>query len=201
MLKNTGEKFNQGTILQKIIYINLTAFLCYSILVVLDYLFETSLTKPPSIIIQWFALPPNISDLIQRIWTIFTYMFFHQDFWHLFFNLFGLYFVGRLFLKYLNEKQFLTIYILGGVSSGLLFIICFNLFPNLLEKDLPLIGASGSIFAILLAISTYIPQTLLAYDIKIKHVAIFLVLFNFCYIPWDPGACIAHLGGALFGYF
>ena len=200
MLKSLKNEFKKSNSLLKLIYINLGVFFLYNILFVCDYLLSTSFTNP-SILIEWLALPVLPLDLLKKIWTIITYMFLHQELFHLFFNLFGLYFIGTLFLRYLNSGQLIKTYILGGICSGLFFILSFNLFPALIdEENLPLIGASGSIFAILFSIATRVPNLNVFFDFKLKHLALFLVVFNFFYIPWDPGACIAHLGGAFYGF-
>ena len=60
-------------------------------------------------------LPSNTSEIIKRPWSILTYMFLHESFIHLLFNMLWLHFGGKLFLEYLNQKQLVNIYILGGL--------------------------------------------------------------------------------------
>jgi len=204
MFNDTQQGFKKSNVVHKIIYINVVVFLfCYIL--------------EASNLVRWFALPVNGLDLIQRIWTIFTYMFLHlpENANYFLLNLLGFYFIGNLFLRYMNQKQLLSIYILGGVFSGLAFILSFNFFPGLnTEEGATLMGASGSIFAILFAIATYIPnqtvQVLFIQNIKLKYIAIFLILILGC-LPIllyvlsfkieNKGDYIAHLGGAFFGYF
>jgi len=152
-------------------------------------------------------LPSDIDKLISKPWSLITYMFIHDNFIHLLFNMIWLHFGGKLFLQYLNQKQLINIYILGGISGGILFIMAFNYFPafTLYSENAKAIGASASVLAVVFALTTYTPNysiqiPLIGY-IKLKHIAIFYIILDFLSIPkGNAGGHIAHLGGALFGY-
>jgi membrane associated rhomboid family serine protease len=118
-----------------------------------------------------------------------------------------LHFGGKLFLQYLNQKQLLNIYILGGLSGGILFIIAFNYLPALIlyNKNAMALGASASVLAIVFALATYMPNykiniPLIGF-IKLKYIALFFIILDLLSIPkGNAGGHIAHLGGAFFGY-
>ena len=126
---------------------------------------------------------------------------------HLLFNMLWLHFGGKIFLQYLNPKQLLSTYILGGISGGLLFVIAYNYIPSLQGylDGAQALGASASVLAIIVAIATYTPNYSVQLPfigfVKLKHIAIFTVALDIISIPkGNTGGHIAHIGGALFGY-
>jgi len=140
-------------------------------------------------------------------WTLLTYMFFHIDIWHILFNMLWFYWFGKIFLDYLSGKKLLLVYILGGISGGLLYILTFNVFPvfsSMLPKSYAL-GASAAVMAVVTAISFYVPNyslnLLFIGKVKIIYLAIILFIFDFFMIPaGNSGGHLAHIGGALFGF-
>jgi len=159
-------------------------------------------------LIAHLTLPSSLEIFITRPWAFITYMFLHNDFLHLLFNMIWLHFAGKIFLQYLNPKQLLSTYILGGISGGLLFITAYNYVPALTiyTQNAQALGASASVLAIVVAIATYAPNYSVRFPfigiVKLKHIAIFCVILDVLSIPQgNAGGHIAHLGGALFGYF
>ncbi len=204
IFNNFKQEFKQGTILNKLIYINIGLFLLFSILEVFSFMFQFSITA----FLSKLYLPANNSILITQPWTFITYMFLHSSFLHLLFNMVWLHFGGKIFLQYLQPKQLLSTYILGGISGGLLFILAFNYVPALqgLTLDARALGASASVLAIMVAIATYSPNYSVHLPfigiVKIKQIAIVCVVLDILSIPnGNAGGHIAHLGGAIFGYF
>ncbi len=196
-------EFKQGTILNRLIYINVGVFLFLSILGVLSFIFQFDIT----LLLEKLYLPANHSRLLSQPWTFITYMFLHNGFLHLLFNMVWLHFGGKIFLQYLNPKQLLSTYILGGVSGGLLFVIAYNYIPALEAYSFGALamGASASVLAIIVAIATFTPNYSVQFPfigfIKLKHIAIFSVALDIISIPkGNTGGHIAHIGGALFGY-
>jgi len=158
-------------------------------------------------VVSWFAVPSDISALLSKPWTIFTYMFLQENFFHIFFNMFVLYFGGKIFLEYLSQKKLLSTYIWGGLIGGLFYVIAFNAFPVFSQyKTLSVaLGSSASVLAILVAIATYVPNysmtLILLGRVKLKYIALALVVIDILSIQkGNPGGHIAHLGGALWGY-
>ncbi len=156
---------------------------------------------------QNLALPASWQLLAARPWTIITYMFLHEGFFHILFNLIMLYFGGILFTEYLGEKRLLWTYLAGGITGGLFYIVSFNIFPAFAQvKDISMaLGASASVLAIIVAIATYVPdltiQLLLFGRVKLKYVAIVFVAIDLLSIQsGNPGGHIAHLGGAFWGF-
>ena len=202
-LNNLKREFTQGSTLNKLIYINLGLFILVSALEVLSFLFQFNINN----VINKFYLPANFNSIIQQPWSFISYMFLHSGFLHLVFNMIWLHFGGKLFLQYLNQKQLLSTYLLGGLSGGILFIISYNYIPvfQLLTSKAVAVGSSASVFAIMVAAATYSPNHAIRFPfigfMKLKHIAIFMITLDILSIPkGNAGGNIAHIGGAIFGY-
>lgn len=216
---------------------------------------------------SYLALRYLGSSLFQPI-QLFTYMFLHANFFHLFGNMLSLFFFGPMLEMYWGAKKFLFFWIFCGVGAALIYstahyfeiktiekarnayheepsfeyLVSFerklgqDVFdidfkeqlednPNdqgllkaagaaidqILQKviDAPVIGASGSVFGVLMAFALLFPNTelmLLFFPVPIK--AKYFVLFYGAFelfmgvarVPGDNVAHFAHLGGALFGF-
>jgi membrane associated rhomboid family serine protease len=207
-LEEINRFFRTGAILPRLILINAGVWLAIGIMKVFSFLFKVPDSTLTSVIVDFLALPADTSQLMFRPWTLFTYMFLHIDFFHLLFNMLWLFWFGKIFLEFMNSRQLLIIYILGGISGGLLYILFYNIFP-VFEKSLELsvaLGASASVMALVTAISLYVPgytvHLFLLGRIRIFFIALFLFILDFYMIRSNnSGGHIAHIGGALFGLF
>jgi membrane associated rhomboid family serine protease len=199
------DSFKNGNALTRLIYINLTVFLSLHIAIIFLYLFSGG--KNAYVIIEWFAIPANTSTLLSKPWTILTYMFLHKDFFHILFNLLWLYWFGKIFLCYIDEKRLVNVYILGGFAGGILYIISYNLIPVLSQQSSNSIalGASAAVMAIVIATATYAPNhsiyLVFVGPVKIIWVGLVgFILSSLVDFSMNTGGKIAHIGGALFGY-
>ena len=197
-----NKKFQHANILKKIIYINVCIFLLLNVLSVFAGLLLVEFT-----IFEKFMLPSNTKILVEQPWSIFTYMFLHQNILHLAFNMILLYFGGKIFLNNFTEKHFLNVYFFGGIFGGLIFILAFNYLPALIISNelAKALGASASVLAIFFAVATKAPNYVIHSpfigNIKLKYLAFFLIILDFISIPkGNAGGHIAHIGGAIFGY-
>ena len=118
-------EFTIANYLNRLIYINVIIFLIINIFSVSAGLFLIETND----FIEKLMLPSEITELIKQPWSLLTYMFLHENFIHLLFNMLWLHFGGKLFIEYLNEKQLINVYILGGMFGGLIFILAFNYLP------------------------------------------------------------------------
>lgn len=157
-----------------------------------------------------------------RLHQIFTYLFMHGGFEHLFFNMFALWMFGRIIEQVMGPKRFLTYYMVCGVGAGLMqelvqYIHFLSLAPELsgvsheqLADALNMwntVGASGSIYGILLAFGMSFPEDRLfiipiPFPIKAKYFVVgyaVVELLSAMLRSNDGVAHMAHLGGMLFG--
>ncbi len=191
--------FQQGTLLTKLIYINLGVFL----VVCLTQVFMT-LFGHYSNWVSYLQLPSDLDGLLHRPWTIITYMFLHEGITHLIFNVLSLYWLGQLFLMFFSQKDLVGVYILGGLVGGAVYILAFNIFPLFDGVYGVLEGASASIMAIVLAPAVYSPgfrvRLFLVGNVKIEWIAAVYVLLSILGIASsNAGGELSHLGGALAG--
>ena len=92
ILNNLKQEFKQDTILNKLIYINVGVFLLFSILGVFSFMFQFIIHP----FLDRLYLPANNSTLLTQPWAFITYMFLHNDFLHLLFNMIWLHFGGKI---------------------------------------------------------------------------------------------------------
>lgn len=155
--------------------------------------------------LKWLELPKDFFDFILKPWTIITYGFAHIDFWHIFFNMLVLYFVGRSFTNLFNVKLSLNVYVLGILFGGVLFMLVYALLPNsILKAAGPLIGASAGVRAALIFLCAYMPNRemhLGPVRIKLLYVGLVIVALDILGLFGNnAGGYVAHLGGNLLGY-
>lgn len=204
IVEEIKESFRNGGTLVRLIYVNLAVFLVFNVLRAILFLGGIDIGFSVS---QYIAVPAHLSNLATRPWTIVTYMFFHEGFIHVLFNMLWLYWMGKIFLSFMTQRQLLAIYIMGGISGALLYILFYNIFPAFSES-LPIsyaLGASASVYAVVFAAVFYAPHLTLNLlfigPVKLMYIGAFLVLLDIISIAGtNAGGHIAHLGGALFGY-
>lgn len=200
-IDNIKNRFNAGSIIEKLIYINVGVFAVSLLLTVLQGLYKGQ----ASFILEWFSLDDNVSAILTKPWSIISYGFLHSGFIHLLFNMIGLYFIGNLFIQYFTQKQALQFYILGTVFGGFFYLFSQNYFPLFQASSSRLVGASAGVSAIFIGLATYMPNyqiniRFLGY-IKIWHLAAVWLAFDFIgLIGPNAGGSFSHLGGALFGF-
>ncbi|WP_163218199.1 rhomboid family intramembrane serine protease [Bacteroides sp. 224] len=161
-----------------------------------------------------------------------TYMFMHGGFSHILFNMFALFMFGRVLEQVWGGKRFLLFYLVCGVGAGLIqelvqYIEFESLFAGYPKTHVRIpdgstllvgeylnywrtVGASGSVFGILLGFGMLFPNErifimFLPIPIKAKYFvigyAVVELLMGLANNPGDNVAHFAHLGGMIFGFF
>jgi membrane associated rhomboid family serine protease len=198
------QSFKEGTVLTKLIYVNIGIFVLFNTINVLFFLLTTNNDFS---IFNWFSVPADIKILIFRPWTLISYMFLHENFLHILFNMLWLFWFGKIFLQFIDEKKLLSVYILGGISGAIFYITVFYAFPRF-HDIIPIsfaLGASASVVAIVVAISFYVPNyelnLMFIGKVKLKYIALVSIIIDIMSIATsNAGGHLAHLGGAIFGY-
>ena len=154
----------------------------------------------------WLALFSPGSEYFQP-YQLITHMFMHGNFYHLFFNMFALWMFGRVLESVWGGKRFFIYYFITGLgAAGLQLLV--NYIQNV-DVNIPMLGASGAVFGVLLAFGMLFPNTRLMLilppiPIKAKWFVIIYgaaeLFFGIANYSGDPVAHFAHLGGMLFGY-
>lgn len=190
----------------RLMIINISIFLVIGLIKVITYLTGSGNGLIHSII-DVLAMKAYLPGFIQQPWSLITYMFIHEDFLHILFNMLVLFWTGKIFCDFLNSKKLVVVYLLGGISGALLYMLAYNFFPAFSQSLVisKLIGASAGVIAILAAIATYLPNyavhLFLFGAVRLKYLAAFLILLYVISIPdGNAGGNISHLGGAVFGF-
>lgn len=113
---------------------------------------------------NYFFLSPK--DILKGkfLWTLLTHIFFHGSFFHLFVNMFSLFFLGNITEMIIGRKRFLWFYLISGIIAGIFFVSLAFLgttygIENVLgDINIPGVGASGALFGLLGILAMIIPK-------------------------------------------
>lgn len=147
-----------------------------------------------------FGLVPKLVWSQLKIWQPFTYMFFHGDIWHVLINMFVLWMFGSELERAWGKKNFLRFYFITGVGSGLGTML-FGL-----QSIIPIVGASGAIYGVLLAYGVMFPnRTVYLYGIiPVKSIwfviGIGVIAFFSSFNNFTNISHLTHLFGMIIGY-
>jgi membrane associated rhomboid family serine protease len=161
----------------------------------LEYLFPK--------VMGYLAMTP-VLVLSGAFWQPVTYMFAHANLSHLLFNMLGLLFFGTAIEREMGSKEFFLYYMLTGTLAGL-FSFAAYLFTG--GAYVPLLGASGAIFAVLLAFAALEPNAqILIWGILPVRAPVMVIGYTVIEIlsevlgRSDGTAHLTHLAGFAFGW-
>ena len=201
--KNEWRKKDNGLI--KIILINVILFIGISFIQVIMTI--SGLSSFFNIFINKLMLPASFNIFIFQPWSIITYFFLHLNFMHILWNMLFLYWFGKIIQDNIGNNALISLYVLGGIIGGLLFMAIYNIIPYYVERvpESLMLGASAGVFSIVVGSATLLPNysfyLLLIGPVRIKYIALFYVLLSFFDVAGsNAGGEIAHMGGAIIGY-
>jgi len=155
-------------------------------------------------LIYYIALIPGLFVEEGFYWQVFTYMFAHAGFSHLFFNMLGLFFFGFQVERRMGSGEFLLFYGITGTLAGIFSLIVYVMTGN---YGVILLGASGAVFAVLLAFAVYFPHArIFVFGIIPMRAPVLVVvytaieLFSQITSPYSGVAHLTHLAGFAFAY-
>ncbi len=190
---------------KRIIAINVTVFLVLAVVNVFSFLLRSGVSTQS--FTTYFTLPATLSAFIYKPWSLISYMFLHDGFFHILFNMLWLFWMGNILHEYLGNKRVYQSYFLGGIFGGIIYMLAYNIFPAFSEaKHLSYaLGASAGVLSVVVSAATLLPdyqiRLLFFGDVKLKWIALISVVLDLISIPnGNAGGHIAHLGGALFGF-
>ncbi len=200
-------------------------------LIIINILFWIASITLPKVginLVDWLGLHfPGAKDF--RPYQIISYMFMHdtRSFGHVFFNMFAVYMFGRVLENVWGAKRFLIYYMVTGIGAGLIQELTwlYDIYSfasahgytvmGVIQNDPTLnhmitIGASGSVFGVLLAFGMIFPNVplyimFIPVPVKAKYFVIgyglIELVMGVANFSGDSVAHFAHLGGMLFGFF
>lgn len=205
MFENLYKKYRDSDVVGKYIFVNVALYVLLLFIGVFSVLFNAGSLSAD--VLSFVELPASLGELALRPWTVFTYMFIHAGLWHILWNMFALYFFGKILLNFYSVRHFVGIYILGGLFGALFFVLAYNLFPYF-GPYLPfsrLVGASAAVLAIVVAAAVRSPQyrinLMFVGSVKLSTFALVVVAMSFLMLSGEnAGGNFAHLGGAFAGW-
>ena len=193
-----------GSMTVKLIFVNVGVFIFIQLLEVIARLMGGSV----AVILtdlnrEIFTLPTEFLLFVTHIWGLFTSIFAHFGFMHILFNMVFLFFAGRMFEQIFGAQRLLYTYLVAGIAGGLIEVLAHLIFPGLPDGSL-VVGASGSIMGIFIAIAFYRPNLTINFfgiiQIRVIFIALLYLLSDFINLGAKDGtAHFAHLGGAIIG--
>ena len=172
-----------------LLIVNIVVFLLSNLLGINNFVYRFFGLVPTSVLGQGF------------VWQFFTYMFVHGGLGHIFMNMFVLWMFGMELENYWGKKEFLKYFLITGLGSGLITYL-FSM-----GSSIPVIGASGAIYALLLAFGMMFPDRRIyiyfLFPIKAKYfVMIIGAMTFFSSLGGSTGGIshLTHLGGLIVGF-
>lgn len=185
--------FDNFSVTVNLILINVVCFFVFTILIFVNQNY-----------IDFIALKPANVLAGKYLWTFLTSMFMHGGFFHIFANMFSLFFIGSLIEKILGKKRYLWFYLISGLVAGLFFVLTSLIFTS--DFNTFAVGASGALFGVaglMVILTPNLPLYLMFIPIPIKAkyaIPGLLLVLWFISITANVGiGNTAHLGGLVAG--
>ncbi|OIN57891.1 rhomboid family intramembrane serine protease [Arsenicibacter rosenii] len=200
-------EFNKpNNTLVQLILVNTMVFL--ALLVLNLTLWMANRTGYYSLVTEQLAIPASIDAFLHKPWTLITYSFTHEKPFHILFNMLFLYWFGRLIDEYLGNRRLVGLYILGAIAGGVSYILIYNLVP-LFQAEVSsstMLGASAAAYSVAVGAATLLPNytfhLLFFGPVRIKYIVFFFIVLSMAQSTGpNAGGELAHLGGAVMGFF
>jgi len=200
--------FRIPVITKNLLIINVLAFIA-------TFVFKTHGIDLPNMLGLHFFLASDFS-----VFQLFTYMFMHANFTHLFFNMFALWMFGCVIENTLGQRKYVIYYFVCGLGAGLIqelvqlgsyYMLCTEQLPNFTFADTltvarnsavvlnqwTTVGASGAIYGVLLAFGYLYPNERmfifpLPIPFKAKWLVTLYVAIELFSALGTPGDSVAH---------
>lgn len=156
--------------------------------------------------VSTLSLPAKFSQFVQQPWSLVTYPLLHQGLFQILFNCLWLYWMGILFLNFLNGRQLLTIYAGAILITGISYLALGQIgyLVNNSPQTSLYTGAAG-IAAVLVALLTLVPNTelrlILIGTVKLRTIGLIYLGIQFAfYLMVNKAAAGAYLVAMLWGW-
>ena len=201
--QDVQQQFRVGNRVTQIILVNIGVFIAVN-------LAHVVLRLSPDVyqaIVHFFAVGSGWLHNLTHPWAFLTYAFVHEGLWHVFWNMILFYWFGRIVGDLIGNQRILPLYVWGALAGGLLYFVTAALLPYGDGVEGFLIGASGSVMAMVVAGAFIAPEyafrLILIGEVRLKYIALAIVLLDVFQFGFDnnDGGHFAHFGGMFMGYF
>ena len=178
--KDAFSKRNNGLI--QLIWLNVAIYIFTLLLFVTFTLFFKGGNLYYTLL-SYVSLSPEPTTLLFRPWTFLTYSFLHHinPIVHIFPNMLMLYWFGSILQEYIGSRRLVGLYIVGAIFGAVLAVLAFNFIPYYHQNiaSTSIIGASGSVMAVVFAAATLAPDY--SFFLFLLNCFIFILVLNrFC---------------------
>lgn len=198
-------RYQHGGMHMKLIFINAAVFLLIAIAGVIGRLISPEANVAVSYFLSdVFSLQADFYGFLEKPWGLITSIFAHFGFLHFLFNMLFLYFAGMMLEQFFGGKRLLYTYLIGGIAGGIFEILAHEIFPGMAQYPTVIVGASGSIMAIFIALAFYRPNMRVnlfgVLPVRLMILAGLYLLSDLLSLGMQDGtAHFAHIGGAIIG--
>jgi membrane associated rhomboid family serine protease len=156
-------------------------------------------------ITPWLAVESQVVWQGGQLWRLATYMWIHAGPWHLIVNMFTLWMFGSEVARAWGAERFVRYYLISGIGAGVIIALWQGALQMLgFGSGAYTLGASGAIYAVLLAYSLLWPNRtlmLLFPPVPIRALYFIPFLFGMDLIFASPNiSYVGHLGGVIVGF-
>ncbi len=171
--------------------------LTWALIILNVIVFELVFSMPEALLKGTFDLFAFSSPHLLEVWRLFTSLFLHASASHLFFNMLGLYFFGRVLEGEVNPKKFILIYFLSGIAGNLVY--------GFTSANL-VVGASGCVFGLMGFAMLMKPKKMInfyVFPLPLGVVAVLYAVVETLLVYFGEAvsgiAHIAHIAGLIIG--
>jgi membrane associated rhomboid family serine protease len=198
---------DDGNALVGLVTINIIFFLTLMVIQVVYFFFQAESSLFNQQVVQYFAMPAQLTKLSERPWTVLTYMFSHTNVIQVLSNMLWLWAFGYILQELTGNKKLIPIYIYGGLAGALVFIASTYLIPALNPSIsvASLMGGNAATMALATATTVLAPDYRffrnLNGGIPIWVLTLVYLLIDFAGISsLNAAYSLSHLGGAIAGF-
>lgn len=163
---------------------------------------------------KYLSLVPAKVIYDFHLWQPLTYMFLHTlQVTHILFNMLMLWFIGTELENHWGRKFFINFYLACGLGAALIYCFCVGVYfyikPSTTAMIVPVVGASGAIYGLLLAYGLLFGERTIhmmgLFPIKARTFVLILGSVEFVSlltsnVNGGDVAYLAHLGGIVSGF-
>jgi membrane associated rhomboid family serine protease len=149
------------------------------------------------------SLPPTFGTWLVQPWSILTHTLIYQDIFHILFDCLWLYWIGNLFLDFLNRRQFLTVFGTGLFGGAIFYLLIgqFGFINTMSYWTSMSFGIAALISAITALLPTYEIRLFLFGNVKLRMIALIYLALELAFTAWsNPQAAIPLVLCILFGF-
>ncbi len=196
-----------GNALVSLIILIMIAFVLLKFIYVIYLLSELNVAAYQKNVFNWFVLSADPGRLATRPWTIITYMFVHDNVFHMIGNLLWIWAFGYILQDIAGNGKLIPIFFYGGLIGAVFYIVAYSIIPKLQPglAEATLIGSNSAVMALAIATTTVSPDyrlfPMINGGIPLWILTVLFVIINFAGVPAnDPAVYIALVASAAIGF-